>query len=622
MKQILLIILLAVLCSTTKAQLSTGEIPYSLAAKGSDMQLSKIPKVTLSNLDMKAIEEEDSKNERSDVVRPLRFGFLHDVKLSLSNSGTWTTTSDGGRLWNLKIYSPDAISLNLLYDKFWLPEGGKFFIYSEDAKQYIGAFTSENNKIDEKGNNLGFATGFLFTNCIVLEYYEPKETKESGIISICQVVSGYRYVYDLVNQSKHNITDLNCHNDINCPEGNGFASEKDAVAHILMGNHICTGALLNTTAGDNRPVFLSANHCFEGTTANVSQWVFFWNYEAPCGGVVNRDNNRSTTGAYLLARNANSDFLLLSLYENPAMNSNISLYYLGWDRTTSQATSAVCIHHPKGAQKKISLTTNVTPNGNFWFVDFSNGSTEGGSSGSPLLNQNRRVVGQLWGGITACVPNAKKDYGRLDVSWNGNSSSQRLRDWLDPLGANPTFINGTGCNINLNNRTYNSTDLYTNVTGMNRIGGCDVEISNTIVNSGTIMRLHGRNNIVLKPGFRAVTGSNVRITAGTGIFPMSRGVNEEAFPSILLENNESEPLAIDGFDLSVFPSPNNGNFSVKITGEIQPYTIEILDIFGVIFGSFKGSEENFNINLNLRSGIYFAKVTMANNVVVKKFIVN
>jgi hypothetical protein len=29
---------------------------------------------------------------------------------------------------------------NLLYDKFWLSDGAKFFIYSEDKKQHIGAF--------------------------------------------------------------------------------------------------------------------------------------------------------------------------------------------------------------------------------------------------------------------------------------------------------------------------------------------------------------------------------------------------------------------------------------------------------------------------------------------------
>jgi hypothetical protein len=152
--------------------------------------------------------------------------------------------------------------------------------------------------------------------------------------------------------------------------------------------------------------------------------------------------------------------MLLNLIENPAMNSNISVYYLGWDRTSSPATSGACIHHPMNSQKKISATNNTissypisiiwdkgastTPPNTHWKVTFTNGAVEKGSSGSPLLNQNKYVIGQTHGGPRACPPdNAIQYYGRFDLSWNGDgTSSTRLKDWLDPCGINPTILDG------------------------------------------------------------------------------------------------------------------------------------------------------------------------------------
>jgi hypothetical protein len=459
MKRIILILFLGFFCYAVKAQISTEEIPYSWGKGNNKIMVQTIPKITLPHLDMKVINKEEFEKEDFGAY-PLRFGFSHNVNFDLSNSGVWQTISDGGRLWNLRIYSPDALSLNLLYDKFWLPDGAKFFIYSEDTKQHIGAFTSENNQ-GNRDSIMGFATGFLFTNSIILEYYEPKDVENNGIISITQVISGYRYIYEIVekeNQYKHNNTEFNCHNDVNCFAS--YRNEKNAVAYMVMGDRMCTGALLNTTANDNRPVFLSANHCFV-SSPSTSQWIFYWNYEAMCGGVVDKDPNKSTVGANVLARGVDSDFMLLNLTSNPATNSNITLYYLGWDRTTASATSGACIHHPRGAQKKISITTQTinnypirmfwkgangqieseTPPNTHWKVDFTNGAVEKGSSGSPLLNQNKRVIGQCHGGTFGCSP-ITQYYGRFDVSWNDSSSNTRLKDWLDPIGINPIAIDG------------------------------------------------------------------------------------------------------------------------------------------------------------------------------------
>lgn len=89
---------------------------------------------------------------------------------------------------------PGALSVNFLFDRFWIPEGGKFFIYSSDHNHTIGAFTSRNNKGDNV-NVRGFATELVYGNEVTLEYYQPDYVTEEAIISIDYIIHGYRFIH-------------------------------------------------------------------------------------------------------------------------------------------------------------------------------------------------------------------------------------------------------------------------------------------------------------------------------------------------------------------------------------------------------------------------------------------
>ena len=73
-------------------------------------------------------------------------GIGTDTQISLQSEGTWVLLPNGDRLWRLKIEIKNTESITFLYDDFWLPKGSKFFIYSADESQVLGAFTSDNNK--------------------------------------------------------------------------------------------------------------------------------------------------------------------------------------------------------------------------------------------------------------------------------------------------------------------------------------------------------------------------------------------------------------------------------------------------------------------------------------------
>jgi hypothetical protein len=131
-----------------------------------------------------------------------------------------------------------------------------------------------------------------------------------------------------------------------------------------------------------------------------------------------------------------------------------SPYFAGWDNSGTNPTSTVSIHHPSGDIKKISFddaaAAPVTAMGSeaqgCWGVEWDrNTTTEGGSSGSPLFDQSKRIIGQLWGGGASCSNLSAPDYyGRLSKSWNpsGSNSTNQLMFWLDPTSSNATLIDG------------------------------------------------------------------------------------------------------------------------------------------------------------------------------------
>lgn len=89
-----------------------------------------------------------------------------------------------------------------------------------------------------------------------------------------------------------------------------------------------------------------------------------------------------------------------------------------------------------------SYLNNAVPgDGSHWRVETweRNTTTEGGSSGSALFDANHRVIGQLHGGYAACGNTTSDWYGMFSVSWDGASSAERLRDWLDPANTTTTI---------------------------------------------------------------------------------------------------------------------------------------------------------------------------------------
>ena len=513
------------------AQLSTNEQPISFGKefKFADSDVRAVPAIIMPELDMKLIEAEDRIEDKKCI--PPRFGYRHKVNYDINNSGVWHLLPNGDKLWQLNIICPNALSVNFCYDKFWIPEGGKFFVYSRDRKNHIGAFTSANNKGDNI--NVGtFATTLIYGNDIMLEYYQPKWVTSDAIISIEYIVHGYK----LINIGERSPGESgNCQVNINCDEGNDWQNEKKGVAIVLVhGSRYASGSLINTTNLGHEPYFLTAHHCLidsvDASGNNVLDYYsFVWRYEAKGCEKLNAPNSRTTHGAVILANDSLSDFALLRLIEDPMSISDYTPYYLGWDCSGQSDNPGVCIHHPSGDTKKISSvaflpTKAVNPyytgsqDDNFWKVFWKatpngHGTTEHGSSGSPLLNAEHKIIGQLYGGDSSCDSLYSADYyGRFDISWNGynNDSIQRkLSCWLDSLNTGEQKLEGLLV-VRSDSTMAANQQLYSNIKIMNNsrltIQG-DIELkgnSRVIVEPASSLIIDGgilsNTELVLKSG--------------------------------------------------------------------------------------------------------------------------
>ena len=437
---ILAFLLFSVSSNQTFAQLSpSGTPPGFKFGPVSRLQAHIMPAINVDSM-----LQEDAVNGQNKSV-PWRFGYVHLVYFKPDNSGLWTTLPNGDRIWQLDVKTPGSYTINLAFCNFHLPAGAKLFVYSRDHSQVFGGFTSDNNTPDKL-----FGTDLLNGDEAIVEYYEPAAVKGQGSFILNIVTQGYREIHNYLK----NLGDAGaCINNVDCYQYQPYWTQKRGVVCLLVNNSaFCSGSLINDNRNDGTPYVLTANHC---DTAN-GNWVFRFNWEAPgCPDPPSDPGSQSVFGGgTTVAHCDTSDFNLVRM--NSAPPCNFLVFYNGWSRSTVPATSVTCIHHPQGDIKKctradnpVSATSYDAGNGpaEVWQIGlWTDGVTEPGSSGSPLLDQNKRIIGQLYGGPSDCgVPDVDRHdfYGRFSVSWDtGGTPAQRLKEWLDPDNTNAMTNDG------------------------------------------------------------------------------------------------------------------------------------------------------------------------------------
>lgn len=444
MRAILLLILITSLVTVnSRAQLSQKGIPMEiLHVKSNDIPIVRMP--SLNNLKLK--KSAINKQNNSPKLKPFKFAHAFPVDLSPENSGKWYQGNNGFYCWKLKIKSLEAKSINLIFDNFKLPEKARLFVYNQKENQLLGAFTSLNNKSSGK-----FAISPVKGDEITIHYEVPYELIHKKHFEIKSVNHDFVGILDRSERRPLGEEAGECNIDVNCELGDEWNEIKNSVCRLIVnGIEVCSGTLVNNTAEDQKPYILSAAHCYDRWEyAETSVYVF--NYESPYCGPLDGDPSNSISGAIMKAQYDSLDFALaeLSLVPPPEFRP----YYAGWDRTADLPESSTSIHHPQGDIKKIAFdydspqisdfTSEYTQDAFLKILRWDEGVTEVGSSGGPLFNPDKNLIGTLTGGVALCDNPVRDFFARFSISWDYlPDSSKQLKCWLDPLALKTEVLNG------------------------------------------------------------------------------------------------------------------------------------------------------------------------------------
>jgi len=440
---------LSLLSMMTSPALAVSAVPIDplaiegpVAAAFGVQAANQLAVVTTAPLDVAVLRGEDE--VRASNGQPPRFALPEDTWLTPEDSGTWEDLDDHFLLWRTRISSPGALSLNLGFTGYHLPKGARLSVYPVDVTgpdDHRGVVTFTNRDNEDHGE---LWTPVILADEIVVELVLPRSERHNYRLELTSINKGYRYFGEdpaTLGVEKSGA----CNIDVVCPEGDAWRREIGSVGVISTGGStFCTGAMLNNTAQDGTPYFLTANHC-EIDTGNAASLVVYWNFQSPnCGDQGGGLLNQFMTGATFLAASATSDFTLVEMDDPVDPAHGVS--FAGWDNTTADPTSATAIHHPNTDEKSISFEFDQTTTTSYLnetvpgdgshirITDWDVGTTEPGSSGSPLFDENHHVVGQLHGGYAACDNDRSDWYGRFSMSWPA------MAQYLDPLNTGQTSL--------------------------------------------------------------------------------------------------------------------------------------------------------------------------------------
>ncbi|NJC27147.1 T9SS type A sorting domain-containing protein [Neolewinella antarctica] len=439
----------------------------------------------LQKLEAPVLPQQDNDRLRRQEIAARKPGRVNTFAVTIpqtlrpSNSGTWVERRDTS-IWYLRVTSPGAKTLNLGFSEYKLPAGAELYLTTTTEK--FGPFTPADNA---EHNQLW--TPVVTGDDLIVELRVPTRQKDLVRLYLTSVNHDFIDVTKALSGS--------CNLDVACGAADGWPVVdqfrnviRSVAAYTLNGRNQCTGFLVNNTNEDGTPFFMTANHC-EVTKQNAETVVAYWNFQSPVcrqpgspasGGDNRGSRNVFNRGATLLARAASTDFALLLLDEpvNPAADA----FYAGWSREQEAPSgTTVSVHHPSVDDKRIAVTYGTVRrvkdnpdipdrNGSYLRVNqWDIGTTERGSSGAPLFDENSRVRGQLWRGAANCdTPTGFDQFGYFTASWEGDGTpASRLKDWLDPCGKDPLVLDG-----------FEDSDLpFTLTTASNCLDNCVGELT-------------------------------------------------------------------------------------------------------------------------------------------------
>ncbi len=392
-------------------------------------------------------------------------GILLPAAIDLKKTGSHFRLKNG-KLWLLKIYSPTAKSLGAVFKNLYIPKGATLFIYgvNKDAN-FSGPLTYEDN--DTLCSRLD-----QWSNHIIIEYFEPKNIEDTGHIFINKI--SYGFVNPLGAQQEPNIKMKsgpygtavnNCYPNVSCDAGIGWNKESQAVGLIYIGVTNYATNVTTTIKGSgcfinkdqdyletDKPYFITAGHILWGINENgfdidktlKNNCSIILNYASS-----NCDDNDGTKVAFQKitkmqkialggADGDNYDYAILQPIDKTVGDlRKYNVNFAGWTITHDVGGPYAMIHHPGGDIKKISKSNGImTILPNEARVNWDLGTSEDGSSGAPVFNNEHHMNSINVAGPNGCSGNRISDLAHFAYIFNDAG----LNDYLGNVTQVNTFV--------------------------------------------------------------------------------------------------------------------------------------------------------------------------------------
>lgn len=451
MKKIFVVLIIITINIPVYSQVETIYFPQEsiytyMGIPEKDCDFSKVIRISHS------VNNSLLKNDTIDrEEKKCQFGMTYKVHYSLED-GTWKNTN-GGRIWTLTVESTGASSIGFSFSKFRLPNGARLYISNHDESALYGPVTK-----DAIAEQKEFATNIIPGERVSIFLFEPNNQKGKSELEISKLY------HETINTADSGMKD-NCRIHVPCVPG--WNLEADATGSIKDEDddfyYYGSGALVMTTDNSYKGYFLTAKHVIDDRE-NYS--VTFFNRQTACNG---NDTYSTITCNNIVLRASwqNTDMALMEILDLPTNNGKIA--WLGWDRTGMNSNNNVTIHYPYDDTANISLDLDnlSTHDTYYWLTSLDMGIMAEGSSGAPLLDQNRRIIGQEKGFIgnapTEC-DQINNVFGKFSLSWTGGGTNDtRLSNWLDPNNTGITIM-PSSFDMNFSGQPYicnSSTATYT-----------------------------------------------------------------------------------------------------------------------------------------------------------------
>ncbi len=381
---------------------------------------------------------------------------------------------------NFRPPNPNQTKKEVIYKKeFYSEKSGYIKVYFKnfdlapgDYVEMTGAKTQETIIYGGKGkiidSNLKTISDFwsqvLFDERVTLKLYSSGNASRYNGFEITKVAYGFSQekLDDIYRQSQmqKSICSGDDKEQIVCYNGTDIYDKGRAVCRLILnGTSLCTGWLLGSEGH-----LMTNNHCIgNSSTALNTDYVF--NYEnSNCSGTSASPQDVVATSATFIKTSSSLDYTLVRLPVNPTSTYG----YLSISPDVASAGDRIYIpQHPGGRRKEVAVVTSsgnavVNCSGNCggrsmtYFAD-----TEGGSSGSPVIDYNTNLVVAIHN--TGGCPNGS--YGRSDQLISSIGGDMPANGIGGSGGPDPD----PGCSSTVSSfpyaESFESNDGWTQVTG-------------------------------------------------------------------------------------------------------------------------------------------------------------